>query len=153
MLIDVTEHRKTAIKGAADIAILCNNILWREEMFDREKEHFWAIGMNQGNCIRYVDLISLGSNSCSVVHPREVFRRAIAAGINNLIFVHNHPSGRILASEEDKQICKKLVRAGDIIGIKVLDFMIIGNTENREAEVKYLSFANIGSLRNGVDNG
>lgn len=150
MLIDVTEHRKTAITGAKDIGILCNNILWREEMFDRDKEHFWAIGLNQGNCIRYVDLISLGSNSASVVHPRETFRRAIAAGINNLIFVHNHPSGRILASKEDKMVCKKLVMAGDIIGINVLDFMIIGNTEDREAEVPLFSFANAGCLRNGV---
>ncbi len=76
--------------------------------------------------------ISIGSLDTSIVHPREVFKEAIAASAASVIFVHNHPSGDPEASEDDIQLTKRLTEAGEIVGIAVLDHIIIGDN-------KYLS--------------
>ena len=76
--------------------------------------------------------ISVGSLDANIVHPREVYKEAIAASAASVIFVHNHPSGDPTASEDDIRLTKGLVEAGEIIGIEVLDHLIIGGK-------KYLS--------------
>ena len=74
----------------------------------------------------------MGSLDSSIVHPREVFKEAISASAASVIFVHNHPSGDTQASDDDVNITKRLVEAGEIVGIDVLDHVIIGDR-------KYLS--------------
>jgi len=105
-------------------------ILNNEDEVDRKKEHFWVIGTNIKLRIEYIDLVSLGSLSETIVHPREVFRYAIMKGVFALILVHNHPSGDLTPSEIDKGTTKKLKQVGDIIGINVIDHIIIDGEGN-----------------------
>jgi DNA repair protein RadC len=109
-------------------------ILNNEDEVDRKKEHFWVIGTNIKLRIEYIDLVSLGSLNQSIVHPREVFRYAVMKGVFALILVHNHPSGDVMPSEADKEITERLKQAGEIIGIKVVDHIIV------DGEGNYYSF-------------
>lgn len=83
--------------------------------------------------------ISSGSLTSSIVHPREVFNPAIKESAASVIFVHNHPSGDPEPSTEDIQITHRLIEAGNIVGIKVLDHIIIGNE-------KFISFKDKGIM-------
>lgn len=69
----LNEHKKR-ITESKDIAEIMTLVLSKEEPFDQQKEHFWVIGVNQRNVIQYIELVSLGTLTSSVVHPREVFR-------------------------------------------------------------------------------
>jgi DNA repair protein RadC len=93
---------------------------------DKKKEYFLAILLDTRNQLIRVAEISIGSLDTSIVHPREVFKEAISASASSVIFVHNHPSGDTEASEDDIALTKRLVQAGEIVGIDVLDHIIIG---------------------------
>lgn len=71
-------------------------------------------------------MVSLGTLGASIVHPREVFRLAIMQAVASVIMVHNHPSGNPEPSEEDRRITRRLLDAGKIIGIELLDHIVIG---------------------------
>jgi DNA repair protein RadC len=98
----------------------------------KKKEHFLALLLDTRNQLIKMAEISVGSLDASIVHPREVYKEAIAASAASVIFVHNHPSGDPTASEDDIKLTKGLAEAGEIIGIEVLDHIIIGDK-------KYLS--------------
>jgi DNA repair protein RadC len=115
------------------VAKLMKDILSLEGEFDREKEHFWVIGLNTLNAIKYIDLVSIGIiNSCPT-HAREVFRFAVLKGVSSIIIAHNHPGGSIRPSTDDERTTKYLVDSGNILNITVLDSIII-------AEEGYYSF-------------
>jgi DNA repair protein RadC len=90
-----------------------------------DREHFLAIHLNTRHVPHHLEIVSVGTLSASLVHPREVFRRAIAEGSANLILVHNHPSGDPSPSADDIEITTRLVRVGELVGIDVLDHVII----------------------------
>lgn len=92
-----------------------------------QKEHFEIILLNVRNQIMSMQLISIGSLTASVVHPREVFKAAVQGTAASIILVHNHPSGDPEPSKEDISITRRLVRAGEIMGIPVLDHIVIGD--------------------------
>ncbi|MDH4101601.1 MAG: JAB domain-containing protein, partial [Nitrospirota bacterium] len=92
---------------------------------DRDKEHCWVLGLDTNSRIKYAELVSLGTLSSSLVHPREVFRMAIMKAVASIIIGHNHPSGEVIPSQDDISITKRLAEAGRIIGIKLLDHVII----------------------------
>ncbi|HBK60941.1 MAG TPA: hypothetical protein DDZ84_09130 [Firmicutes bacterium] len=92
-----------------------------------EKEEFRAVFLDSRNRVIDTGTISVGTLNSSMVHPREVFRAAIKAGSASVILAHNHPSGDPGPSPEDLAITKRLVRAGAMIGIEVLDHIIIGD--------------------------
>lgn len=98
-----------------------------EEMRFLEKEHFRVILLNIKNQLISIEDISVGSLNSSIVHPREVFKPAIKRSSASMILVHNHPSGDPTPSVEDIDITKRLIEAGKILGIEVLDHVIIGN--------------------------
>jgi DNA repair protein RadC len=93
---------------------------------DKKKEYFLALLLDTRNQLIRVAEISVGSLDRSVVHPREVFKEAISASAASVVFIHNHPSGDIEASGEDIALTKRLLQAGEIVGIDVLDHIIIG---------------------------
>lgn len=97
------------------------------------KEHFIAFYLDSRNQEIHREIISIGTLNASLVHPREVFEPAVKHLAANIILAHNHPSGDCLASEEDLAVNKRLVEAGRIFGIEVLDHVIV--TENA-----YMSF-------------
>ena len=71
-----------------------------------------------------------GSLNVSVVHPREVFKRAILQNANSIILMHNHPSGDPTPSKEDIDMTDRLIEAGELLGIRVLDHIVIGDENN-----------------------
>ena len=85
------------------------------------------MGLNIKNRVLYLELVSLGCLTESVVHPREVFKSAIIKSACSLIFCHNHPSGESEPSLPDITVTRKLKEGGEILGIKILDHIIIGN--------------------------
>lgn len=101
--------------------------LLMEEMRFLEKEHFKVILLNIKNHVISVEDISVGSLNSSIVHPREVFKPAIKRSSASMVLVHNHPSGDPTPSREDIEITRRLIEAGKILGIEVVDHVIIGN--------------------------
>lgn len=101
--------------------------LMMEEMRYLKKEMFKAILLDTKNKVLKTESISTGSLNASIVHPREVFSEAVKCGCNSIIFIHNHPSGDPTPSKEDLQTTDRLINAGNILGIKVLDHIILGD--------------------------
>ncbi len=110
----------------------------RASIKDKAKEHFKLIILNTRNKIITITGVSTGTLSASLVHPREVFRDAIRHSASSVILVHNHPSGDPDPSDEDMRITRRLVDAGRIIGIDVLDHIIIGKDTYRSFKEKGL---------------
>ncbi len=104
-----------------------------------DQETFITVHLNGGLKISAMTVVSIGTISSSLVHPREVFRAAILAGATGIIGVHNHPSGETSPSPEDRAITTRLVETGRIIGIRLLDHIIIGRNG-------HFSFADEGLL-------
>jgi len=100
---------------------------FHERLREKKQEIFFIILLdNKNRIIKELD-ISKGSLTSSIVHPREVFNPAIKESAVSVIFVHNHPSGDPEPSKEDIQMTRRLLEVGDVVGIKVLDHIIIGN--------------------------
>ena len=97
-----------------------------DNLSDKKKEHFYVLFLDTKNIIIGKELVSVGTLNSSLVHPREVFNPAIKSSANSVILVHNHPSGDSKPSSEDEIVTKMLHTAGDLLGIKVLDHVIIG---------------------------
>lgn len=95
---------------------------------DPDREYFVCMLLDGKNRISGIHTVSQGSLNQSIVHPRETFKAAILANSAAIILAHNHPSGDLTPSREDLEITRRLKEAGDIIGIKVLDHIIV-NTE------------------------
>jgi DNA repair protein RadC len=98
-----------------------------------DREHFVVLYLNARNVVVHQETVSVGSLNANIVHPREVFRPAIMKGAAALILAHNHPSGDVSPSREDLNLTARLVEAGRLIGIEVLDHLIVSGS-------KYLSF-------------
>jgi DNA repair protein RadC len=100
---------------------------------DKKKEHFLVLLLDtRGRLIRQSE-ISVGSLDSSIVHPREVFKEAISASAASVIFVHNHPSGEPEPSEDDVKLTERLVQAGEVMGIEVLDHVIVGSNSRYQS--------------------
>ena len=101
-------------------------------LHEEPEEHFCILCLNAKNKIIGVHTISIGSLNAAIVHPREVFKAAMLNNASSIICLHNHPSGDPEPSWDDIETTRRLVEAGEIMGIKVLDHVIIG-------EQRYLS--------------
>ena len=126
----LVKARKQIITNPQAVHEVLSGVLGAESEIDRMKEHFWIIGLNTRCAIQYIDLASLGTLNASLVHAREVFRLAIFKAASSVILSHNHPSGDPEPSEDDLVLTRRLVAAGNIIGIEVLDHIIIGDHTN-----------------------
>jgi len=128
MLLKTSEEK---IVSARDVANIFRNILLAEDEIDRQKEHFWVAGLSSSNQILYIELVTLGLLDQALTHARETYRMAIMKAASKIMAVHNHPSGKIIPSEQDKKTCKNLSDAGKILEIKLLDFLIISENNER----------------------
>lgn len=117
---DAIETQKPMVKSPADVAALV-----RSQLKGKKKEHFLVLCLDTRNRIINCRPVSIGSLDTSIVHPREVFKEAVSSSAASVIFVHNHPSGDPEPSGEDIELTKRLAKAGEIIGIDVLDHIIV----------------------------
>lgn len=110
-----------------------------EKLRHELREHFCVVMLDTKNKVLGVEDISIGSLNTSLVHPREVFRPAIRKASAGIVLIHNHPSGDPLPSREDIDVTKRLLEAGKLLGIEVLDHVIIGDG-------RYVSFREKGLM-------
>lgn len=101
--------------------------LLRGRIANLDRENFVAVLLNTKNEVLEVPTVSVGTLSASLVHPREVFKPAIRASAAGVILAHNHPSGKVQPSREDREVTRRLCDASKIIGIEVLDHVILGD--------------------------
>jgi DNA repair protein RadC len=109
-----------------------------EDIINAPKEVFLSYCLDTKNRVISRDIVSIGILDASLIHPRETYRNAIAKNAHSIILVHNHPSGEQEPSTADKEVTKLLVNAGEIIGIKILDHIIVtknGYTSMKEKEI------------------
>lgn len=125
---------RVTIKSPVEVSALL-----MEDMRHLKKEVFKIILLNTKNHIIKVLNVSIGSLNSSIVHPREVFSEAVKAGCCGILLVHNHPSGDPEPSREDIETTQRLINAGSILGIKVLDHVVIGDG-------RYISFKEQGLM-------
>lgn len=97
------------------------------DMTSLNQEHFVVLFLNIKNQIVHKQTIFIGSLNASIVHPREIFREAVKRSAASIICAHNHPSGVPTPSTEDIEVTKRIVEAGYIIGIELIDHVIIGD--------------------------
>jgi DNA repair protein RadC len=91
-----------------------------------EVEKFYCLCLDTKNRLKKIVDVSTGSLNASIVHPRELFRKAVEISACSVVVVHNHPSGNSTPSVADLQLTRRLVAAGDTLGIEVLDHIVIG---------------------------
>lgn len=101
----------------------------RNKLKGKKKEHFLVLSLDTRNHLINTRTVSIGSLDSSIVHPREVFKEAISCSAASVIFIHNHPSGDPEPSEDDTKLTKRLIEAGEILGIEVLDHIIVCDTD------------------------
>ncbi len=133
---DSVPYEVPVIKSPTEVYQAAKQLL---ALHEKPQEHFCILCLNTKNKIVGVHTISIGSLNASIVHPREVFKAAILNNASRIICLHNHPSGDPEPSKEDIEITRRLVEAGEILGIEVLDHVIIG-------EQRYLSMKERGLM-------
>lgn len=106
---------------------------------DKKQEYFYCIYLDNRKRVLESKLLFIGTINQSLVHPREVFKEALLLSASSIICVHNHPSGNIVPSIDDLELTKRLVNIGILMGIKIIDHIIIGNSE-------YYSFMENGDI-------
>lgn len=97
----------------------------RTTILDVDREYFYILYLNSRNQIFGKDMVSVGSLDASIVHPREIFKKSIKRSAAAVVLVHNHPSGDPTPSDDDLEITKRLVEAGRLLGIHVLDHVVV----------------------------
>ncbi len=101
--------------------------LLRGRIANLDRENFVVVLLNTKNEVIEAPVVSVGTLSASLVHPREVFKPAIRASAASVILAHNHPSGKVEPSREDRDVTSRLGEAAQVLGIEVLDHVIVGD--------------------------
>lgn len=114
--------KRPRISTPEDVTDLCGL-----QLRGLDREHFWALALNTKNRLVRIIEVSVGSLNASIVHPRELFKEAVKVSAASIVVVHNHPSGDPTPSGADIQLTRRIVKAGDVLGIEVLDHVIIGD--------------------------
>jgi len=115
------------VASSDNVAALLQKWIAELDEVDRNKEYFFTVLFDTRNKLKVVDVISVGTVNASLVHPREVYKRAILESAVWLLIAHNHPSGNSEPSNEDLKVTERIVNAGGIIGIELQDHIILGS--------------------------
>lgn len=126
-IVAALELGRRALGGLGSAPILSGQGVWEraEEWRESKKEHFVAFYLNTQNIVLKTEVISIGTVNASLMHPREVFEPAVRLSAASVIVAHNHPAGSLLPSEEDRAVTHRLVAAGDLLGVSLLDHVIV----------------------------
>ena len=119
-------------EGTSDEIMKINNEtdayeLVKDELAGSDREMLLSVMLTVRNDLIGVETVSIGSITASTTTPRDLFKSAILANAVAIIVCHNHPSGNLIPSDEDIELTKQLIAAGEILGIKVLDHLIVSN--------------------------
>jgi DNA repair protein RadC len=132
LLAAIEAGRRTLLRGRRDRAQMLSARdvaeLLVPQFGARPVEHFGLVLLDTKHRLLRVSVVSVGTLDASVVHPREVFREAVSGGAAAIVLFHNHPSGDPRPSAEDVRLTKRLLAAGDLMGIDVLDHVVISET-------------------------
>ena len=118
----VRKPGRTVVSSPADV-----DRLLRGRIANLDRENFVVVLLNTKNEVIETPLVSVGTLSASLVHPREVFKPAIRASAASVILAHNHPSGKVEPSREDREVTRRLGEAAEVLEIEVLDHVIVGD--------------------------
>lgn len=126
-------RKKISIKSSEDVVKLV-----KPKLRDKKKEYFLVLSLDSRNNLIRVSDISIGTLNANLIHPREVFKEAIQSLAVSVVLVHNHPSGDATPSENDIEITKQLIEAGEIMDITVLDHIVISSQDCKSMKNKEL---------------
>lgn len=118
-------RKATTISTPEDVVALMKPLFTGQE-----REHFYCICLDTKNRVKKVVEVSVGSLNASIVHPRELFKECCMNSAASCVVVHQHPSNDPTPSGADIQLTRRLVKAGDVLGIEVLDHVVIGGDEH-----------------------
>lgn len=135
----VMEQHPTKINSAENVYSIISTLLKSREEEEQHKEYFYSIGLTSRNKVLYVDLVAMGTVNACYPFVREVLRMALIKNAVSIIVAHNHPSGTVEPSPEDKRFTRDLTSSCNTLGIRLLDHVIAG-------EETYYSFADSGTL-------
>ncbi len=140
-IIACLELGRRLLKDKKHILLLSPKDVWEnlKDIRDHKKEHFVIFYLDTRNQEIQREIISVGTLNANLVHPREVFESAIRHSAAQVIVAHNHPSGDPTPSSEDIEITKRLVQAGQILGIELLDHIVVSKD-------KYESLKELGHI-------
>jgi DNA repair protein RadC len=129
-IISSLELSKRLLKEKVSELIMSPKDVWHElqDIRDNKREHFVVFYLDTRNQVIKREIISVGTLNASLIHPREVFEPAIRYSTAQIIIAHNHPSGITDPSEEDLDISRRLIEAGKILGIDILDHIIVSKS-------------------------
>ncbi len=135
-------RRKSATSSQTTPQITSSNdafILISKHLQDKEHEEFWLLLLSRSNKVLKEVRVSVGGRNATVVDPKIIFNLALSAKASAVILAHNHPSGSLKPSQEDLNLTKKIVSAGELLDIQILDHLIL-------ADNAYFSFADEGLM-------
>ena len=117
---------------------------------ESDREQFAALYLNGRHQVTHAHVVAIGTATSAPVHPREVFKAAVLANASAVIVGHNHPSGDVSPSSEDQRLVRRLRTAGDVMGIRILDALIVGPTDRFYCEGSGVTVSRPGGLEPGT---
>lgn len=130
-------QKKILIKGASQIAGILQDILRRKPSLRQHFENLWIVGLSNENKLQFIEITAVGRFKVTNTSPAEIFRRALEKNATKLALVQYSPKGNLMPMPDDKSTAERMVKAGELLGISVIDYIIISASE-------YLSFAEEG---------
>lgn len=131
---------------AEEVVRFFRDVVAKSSWFDPEKECFIVLLLNRKNAVKGFNLVSLGTQTAALAHPREVFRAAIVGAATAIVCIHNHPSGDPAPSGPDIHVTRLLREASRTVDIELLDHVIVGEPAADPTGKGFFSFREAGHL-------
>lgn len=141
---DAVDKLAAVLREPSDIVRFYREVISLAPWFDSEREMFVVVHLNLKSRVRSFDLVSLGTATATLAHPREVFRTAIIAGATAIICLHNHPSGDPSPSSADLAITRVIREAARVVQIDLIDHVVVGEAAHDPTGRGYYSFRQAG---------
>ena len=123
-------ERATVDSPASAAAVLSNDLMWQNQ------ERFAVLMLDVKNCLLATKVLTIGTATETLIHPREIFRETVRQGATKLIIAHNHPSGNLDPSPEDLYLTEQLLQGSQCLDIPLLDHLILGNGNHQSLRQK-----------------
>jgi|SRR6218665_731524 len=129
MNIQLDSEQNLLIQSSSDIFQILQPAFLRQPELDRDREHLWLMCLDHSQTVRTLELLGLGTQNNVLIDPMEVYHRALLRRAAFIVVAHNHPSGSLKPSRSDITATEKLVDASHFLNVKLLDHLIISETE------------------------